>query len=488
MIICAFLVRAAVFYFYVQHEERYYQPDSLDYHNSALGIAIGKGMVRVDTLKPIFWRTPGYPWYLSHFFRLQGLNNGTFAANAWAHKAAIWTQIALSSCIPALVAIITLTLVHSLMMALIAGWLFVLHLGFVLASCYLLTEALAMILFFLFLIFFYKVYRLWRESDSKSIFATSSFLALSAISLGLYTWMRPNGLFIAMIILSMLLFNASSWKKNLVYMVIFASFFWLSIGSWYMRNYELTGKWFFWPGSGPYLVAFSAPKILRRVAQQPLDLCVKYLFHQVKVELDKQEELCKIIRPHQVVPQEFVCEQIAWPWIAQYPGYFLQDWAKEVLKTTFDLYASQLVAFASNSYKWDPLEEFLGEKLQRCIYSQPMHWFMRLLCWIELIYAIVLWIGIVGGFIAYVLTPLYKKLQVSAERYNGFVLWLKTGVVFFAVVGMTGGFGYARLRMPIEPLMVVLSLSWWYLALRKQPSASMQGQQYHETTLRSVAC
>ncbi len=40
----------------------------------------------------------------------------------------------------------------------------------------------------------------------------------------------------------------------------------------------------------------------------------------------------------------------------------MSDWTKEVLKSTFDLHASQLVGFARNTFMYDPLEEFLTEK------------------------------------------------------------------------------------------------------------------------------
>jgi len=32
---------------------------------------------------------------------------------------------------------------------------------------------------------------------------------------------------------------------------------------------------------------------------------------------------------------------------------------------------------------------------------------------------------------------------------------------------MTGGFGYARLRLPVEALMIMLSLTTWYWILKK---------------------
>ena len=95
--VAAFIIRSATFYFYVQHEQRYHQADSMDYHNCALGIALGEGMVRLDTMYPIFWRVPGYPWYLSWFYDSYGVTNMLFDENAPAQKAAIWFQIILCS-------------------------------------------------------------------------------------------------------------------------------------------------------------------------------------------------------------------------------------------------------------------------------------------------------------------------------------------------------------------------------------------------------
>lgn len=59
----ALLIRALVFGGYVQHEERYRQADTNDYHFCAVGMKAGSGMHRFDTLQPIFWRTPGYPFF-----------------------------------------------------------------------------------------------------------------------------------------------------------------------------------------------------------------------------------------------------------------------------------------------------------------------------------------------------------------------------------------------------------------------------------------
>ncbi len=65
-------------------------------------------------------------------------------------------------------------------------------------------------------------------------------------------------------------------------------------------------------------------------------------------------------------------KEAALPIIWAHPFYFIYDWIKEVLKTTFDLYSSQLVKFADKTFHWDPIEEFLAEKVVLALWAQPM--------------------------------------------------------------------------------------------------------------------
>ena len=96
LLFVTFIIRAATFYFFVAPNEYYRQPDSGDYHNGALCIAAGNGMTHLGKQEPIFWRTPGYPWYLSWFYSWHGLRSGDFNANRAAQTAALWVQIVLS--------------------------------------------------------------------------------------------------------------------------------------------------------------------------------------------------------------------------------------------------------------------------------------------------------------------------------------------------------------------------------------------------------
>lgn len=461
LFLCAFLVRALTFGLYVQHEERYKQADSSDYHFCALCLKTGTGMTRPDTLQPIFWRTPGYPLFLSYFYRHYPTNTYDFIQNNQAQKASIWIQILLCSFLPLLIFFLAHALTHSFLIAWLCAWISVFHIGFILASCYILSDALANLFFTGFLLFFYQSFLLWFEPGSTKARSIFFNVGMAALLLGIYTWMRPNGQFIVVIGALILLAGHCAWRIKLSKIALFALIFFATIGGWYIRNYQLTGHWFFCPMSGPYLQSFSAPKIVRRVAQQPLEACMKYLMLQVITQTNQEAARLAKEAPHLKVCRELICSDVARPWILEHPWYFLADWIKESLKTTFDLYSSQLVAMANKTHSYDPLEEFLSEKIMLCLFNQKISLFMGFICWLELIFALLLWIGLIGGFWIFLIKPYITKETSHKALFNQ-ALWLKTGFLIGSMIVMTGGFGYARLRMPIEPLLIMLSLTFWY--------------------------
>jgi hypothetical protein len=461
--ILAFCVRAATFYYFVQHEERYCQPDSNDYHTGALCIAYGYGMSYPQG-RPMFWRTPGYPWYLSKFYDTRKATNGTFPEHRNAHIPAIWLQIIICSLLPLLAFHLAWTLTHTLLIAWLTALISVIHLGFVLASTFLLTDGIAVIFFTLFLILLYKALRFKNENalETKAHPLKHTYLILiaAALTLGLYTWIRPMGQFIALLCTFMILLSAGRWSTTAKKAACFFLVFLATIFPWCWRNYQLTKTWFFCPLFGLYLNAFNAPKILARVENIPL----KDAHH--KLSQAAHEHITTVVNKRQrlgdrrIVCTEAECMHTAWPLIAAHPGYFVYDWVVEACKTMFDLYASQLVAFAGNCFKWDPLVEYLDEKIKKCLYEQPMSWSMRAIAWIEFISAIMLWIGIIGGLLVFVVQALWRR---DWKRFNSYgLLWLKTGIFMGVVAMQTGGFGYARLRLPVELLMLILALTFWW--------------------------
>ncbi len=482
LVFAALFVRAAVFFIYIQHEERYHQPDSNDYHVYAATIVLNQPM-------PRYWRMPGYPLYLSIFYHFFGLQPGAFSANSPAQKAAIWGQVFINSFIPLVLFFLAYTLTASYAIAWILAWLSVIHLGLVLASTYLLTEGLALIFFYLFLLFFYKSFRAYGEQQEETSFyqalTKTSFpknpaiqhpsihLALAALFLCISTWMRPMGIFVAIVAAFILLVCAQDrFMQKLKKITLFLGLFFASIAPWYIRNYQKTGHIFFCPLFGIYLNAFTAPRILRDVHHLPLEKTWRYLQHQLsdKIQKDIQHKGLTNITPYtkNLPIPELLAGAISWPIVLAHPWFATMEWFKEVFISTFDLYSYQLIAFVKNTFKSDPLEAFLSERLAECLYKQPAPLVVRILCWLEFIWALFLWMGIIAGIWLFIARTTIKKFQVSDQCKALGGLWLKTGLLIGAALVMTGGFGYARLRLPVEPLIIILALTAWMYLLRKE--------------------
>ncbi len=444
----AYCIRAFVFYAWIYPREYYRQPDSFDYHYCALNIAQGYGMYHPSIKKPIFWRTPGYPLYLVPFYLVKRSSGAQFSDYRTVHKAALTVQVFLSSCIPLIIYCLAFLFTHSSLVAWLAAGIATVHPGLVLASTYLLTDSLAT-LFFLLFVFFLPI------GLVPSTMLTST---LSALSLSIFTWMRPMGIYIACIAALLILCGYTrSFVRSLLFSMLFLTIFISTLTPWYIRNYTLTGSWFFCPQMGPYLQTFIAPKIARTITNKPLRECLRRFNIQVKQEIEYREQQLIAQRSPYSVCTELVCLSVALPWIINYPFYTLKEWLKEVIKTSGDLYSSQIVAFAYNTWSWDPPEEFLLEKVAAALFNPTLSRYIRALAWLELVYILLLWIGLIGGSILFFIYALYTR-QAKAAFYQWFVVL----VLISSVLGMTGGYGYARLRLPIEGLMLIISLQFWY--------------------------
>ncbi|MCX5922369.1 MAG: hypothetical protein NTX86_03505 [Candidatus Dependentiae bacterium] len=460
LFIVALILRAATFFFYVQHEERYKQADSMDYHNSALAVGLGKGMTNLNNKQPIFWRTPGYPLFLSNFYKQCGIRHGGFTENMPAQKAAIWVQLILCSVIPIIVFFLALSLTSILSIAWITAWISVIHLGLILSSTFLLTEGITLIFFYLFLLFFYKSFTCYGQtliSDHR----WKLHIILAAVMLAIATWIRPMGIFVSMVAMLLLAIIAhDSWWTKTKKITLFMLIFFGLLSPWYIRNYQLTGKPFFCPMFGIYLNAFVAPKILRELHNIPLEKTWNYM--QQVANKQAIQELAKAQAKGKILCPDTAAGCVAWPIVLDHPWITFKVWMPEVLKSTLDLYSSQLVSFANNSFTWDPLEEFLSEKVALCLYKQKMPLWMRLICWTEFLFSIALWISLFMGIWLFLVKSLWLRFNVSDDIKTQAALWFKLLFMIGAVMFMTGGFGYARLRLPVEPLMIILALSFWH--------------------------
>jgi len=280
--------------------------------------------------------------------------------------------------------------------------------------------------------------------------------------------MRPMGQFVALASLLVFCFFPISVKEKIKQALFFIVIFSLSISPWFIRNYQLTGKWFFCPLFGLYFNVFNAPKIRARVENIPHELAWKKQCQEAEQEVLKEYHQYAQTGNRQVVVNEMICMKPAIPWMVNYPHFFVYDWIVEVCKTTFDLYSYQFVSLYNNTFKWDPLVEYLGDKLRETLYGKDLPWYIRLIAYIEFLTEILLWIGIFAGLVLLAMPDFRKKYLL---------IWIPCGILMGAVLCQTGGFGYARLRLPIEPLIIILGLVFWlyvYHLLSKKNGISLR--------------
>ena len=276
------------------------------------------------------------------------------------------------------------------------------------------------------------------------------------------------GQFIAILAASMLLCANIEWRKRLYKAGLFSIVFMISLLPWFVRNHALTGKWFFCPLFGLYLNAFNAPKILARVENIPLIDAHQKLSKDASVVVMQEIERYKTINSPYIVCNEQLCMKTAWPVIKAHPWLFMRDWMTEITKTTFDLYSSQLVNLIADRFKWDPLIEHLDEKIAECLYKQPMPFGARLICWLEFLTYLFIWFALAAGLFIFVIPSVWNWAMAQPLMRNLTLLWIKAGLFIGCTIMQTGGFGYARLRLPIEPLIIILAITfWWWFFNRK---------------------
>jgi hypothetical protein len=439
----AFFVRALLFYCFVGHGQNcsvYF--DSAQYQEVAQGITSGKGICKADG-SPNFYRVPGYPIFLSFF--MQGCKDV---------NTSLWVQIFLSSFIPLLLFCLALILfpghVPFAKGVAVCG---IFHLGFVLYSGMIATESLFVLFFLLFLIAFLPNLKFFRwldvePQDHGYHDEDVSRMFFAGLMLGVASLIRPVGHFILFIALLMILAAVgSAWHKIKSGGLLLGG--WVTIVAWWLlRNYILTGALFFHTLPGLHFLQYGATKVVMEVKDCSYVEARGALMAKWSKTIEHESQAKG--RPLNEYERCVVAEGIALRYFFKRPVMVIKHCFLEVMKTCLGLYSAQMVF--SDGEQWSPYttEANWKARIEKYLCPHVKTWYLVPLVRVEIAYSLLLFIGFLG-FILWGIFY-YRHWQLALLKTMPFILLL---------IGVTCAYGCARLRLPVEPFLLIFGLYFW---------------------------
>ncbi len=481
LFIFSFLVRAAVFTVYLSKNSNYLQVDSNTYNLIATQIAKGNGFCDEKGI-PNFYRLPGYPVFLSVYYKIFGTDS----------KNVLWVQILIAALIPLLIFFLSCILFpKNILLAKCVGIYSSIHLGLVLYSGFLFC--LSIHLFFCkenqhkstaskklcrylclpepiattepYLMLFEDIFESEQNEmlnclyKSPNEIKTSRNIFFAGLILGLASLVRPVGHYL--IVLSLLLLVLSRedlmQKTNQGLTLIFG---WLiPVSFWLLRNFLLTGYIFFHTLPGGHFLYFSASRIVMQENNLSYEQAKDFLRNQVDNLTKKEEQLKK--RNLSEIERCYIRENLAKKYFKCHPGMAIKLWLTDTFRTAFSLFSAELIYLESDRTEPDYFnkDRTLSSMFKKYLFPKTdkplLSWLVRL----EIFIFLLMWIGLLLGFFK-IFMACIKSWSSSANRAT-LCSWVRSIALikFFIIIGLAGG--YARMRLPAEPFLIILSLSFW---------------------------
>jgi hypothetical protein len=493
----ALLVRGAVFHFYLKNNENYWQVDSNTYHQVALGISQNKGVALPDG-RPNFYRLPGYPIFLSYCYKIFGPDK----------VKALWFQVVLASFIPILIFFLANILFGNFLLSFLASLFSVFHLGLVLYSGFFMTETLFLLFFLIFALIFFSVVHLFfcptkrTEITKTTFFDSAEFMFMpepaasglgyiefqekafphkpgdlsiicaeqsiyeeyqqifwAGMFLGFASLIRPVGHYAVILAVIILFFtNNSTFKKVGLSLSFFIGWL-IPVSCWLIRNYMLLGHVFFHTLPGGHFLYLSASRVAMHVHECSYQQAREILSREVTRLREEREH--QIGRPLNEIESCKLHEKLAVKYFKMRPLVTLKNWFTDMFRATFSLYSSELLFLDNGRKEFDYFKKERGawSMFERYLFPDTPNRFLKIIIWAEIILFLLILVGFVFGLFLVLFYFLKKSSSLCAQE--DLCSWAKVlpWIAFFIVLALSGG--YARMRLPVEPFLIILSLYGW---------------------------
>jgi hypothetical protein len=423
LFIFSFVLRMFFFLFIVKDNPVVWQFDSRVYKDVAQQIISGNGITNLNGTSH-FYRVPGYSLFLAITSFGKDFNFSLFI------------QLILASFVPILIFFLSRQIFNKdKLLPYVVSLIASIHLGFVLFSGLVMTESLFTMFFLLFFMFFYK----------NKYFLAGLFLGLSSM-------FRPVGHYL--IFISIFIIFVFYKNKINSSMKLFSAWF-LVILPWVLRNFIFTGSLFFTTLPGIHFLKHSAARVYMQINKCSYIPALNTVTAEWQdLVLKEEARLNKKLNEPEIC---FLAEKLSF-------NYLLKDFKisfyhafKNIFKTCFSLYSSELLFLDSTG----KLPEYSNNRnfksiINRFLFPELNNKFLILFIYFEILLFMLLLIG----FIGFILNSFfYKKDQFILLQILPFIL-------LFVFISFSCGF--ARLRLPIEPFLIVLSIEFWLKFIKKR--------------------
>jgi hypothetical protein len=488
LVVAAFALRAAVFCGYLAQDKRYWQVDTTTYVSLAKELAENSRFATSDGT-PNAYRLPGYPLFLATIFKSCGVS----------YKVALWVQIILASFIPLLVFFLASILFPwRRRVAWGAAVVTTVHLGYVMYAGFMMTETLFVLCFLLFLIPFCRAVlrdacdkklheALPKNAESEKFYnrlalnpaakgtafvlfyddmfeqdvAYSSYVRgcddtegleifFAGMMLGLASLVRPVGHYLLAVAAVVLFFSGRHRLSRFAECAILGAGWFIIVGGWLVRNALLFGHVFFHTLPGGHFLYLSAARVV--AAEE------KISYHDARAQLRsiiQEREADLVAAKGRKLDQYEVCllhEQLAKQTFLHAPVTALKFWAQDMMRATLSLYSAELLYLESGRKQvayfatGRPIKNWFMRYLQ----PQTEKVWLKFLIWAEMLFHALLLFGC--AFFC------WQSLFGQGHRGKK-VLWaVLPFIILFIVIALSGG--YARMRLPMEFLMIILACNF----------------------------
>ena len=432
--IIAFIVYAGFYFLFLSNNPCVLMYDSGHYHEGAIAL-IQQGAYVSDSGVPLFYRLPGYPFFLAILYWITN----------YSVRGALLLHIVFAAMLPILIWFVVLRLTGRRRLAGLTAWLSACAPAFMIFSGLVMSEILSTWLFLIFLIFV-----LCALDDPNRL----CFFIGSGIFLGVLSLVRPVGhLLVPFAVGFMIIFLATSWRQRLLSIVIFVVSWVAAITPWVLRNFMLTGHLFFHTLSGPHFINHVALRLVAAGEQISYSDAKSSLYERLKeLEIENREVLGHGLSEIELAN---LYERETISIIKRYPAQFLHLTAINCFKTMFSLYSSELLVIDAGGALPSYDRTGLMVKIKRFLMPTVNNSLIIGVIYLELV---LLLLTIVGVLLA---TVRFWRILFQPR------IMLVVGLMVF-FVGISLACGYARLRIALEPFYLLAAayalneLSLWY--------------------------